>query len=439
MQLAPYFQAGLLSCNLLVSLIIWQRIKLFNRRNTIILAGILLICYLIGVTNHVLFINDFLYPFMVIQFVMMVRRVNNWLLPALFFTIQLCLTMVVWIITFDLPRMLTDAFFKNVNQPLVILLLFLSQNTLILVVYWFLKKMNDRTHFWNFLYERPKKNRLLSIVILFIILSLAVIHGHFAWTQNWLFGMYTAFILGSVCLLLALVVHNSIDNQKKLNELRTLTEIYSVEVSKNELTSEFQHDFKALLISLNSCLKENAIDDAKRLLSQVIVDSKEIFQTNSYAGINRLNNVPLQGLLLNFLKDCEESGISTEVTLVPVPIALQVEVIDLVRGLSILLNNAYENTVILPPHLHMVTIVMKDSGEGQLSIIITNPIEKKIEIEQILKKGYSTKEGHKGIGLNYLKRITSDDSHLHLYLRQTKRAFFAELIVDYIKNREPTS
>lgn len=299
--------------------------------------------------------------------------------------------------------------------------------------------MNDRTHFWNFLYERPKKNRLLSIVILFIILSLAVIHGHFAWTQNWLFGMYTAFILGSVCLLLALVVHNSIDNQKKLNELRTLTEIYSVEVSKNELTSEFQHDFKALLISLNSCLKENAIDDAKRLLSQVIVDSKEIFQTNSYAGINRLNNVPLQGLLLNFLKDCEESGISTEVTLVPVPIALQVEVIDLVRGLSILLNNAYENTVILPPHLHRLTIVMKDSGEGQLSIIITNPIEKKIEIEQILKKGYSTKEGHKGIGLNYLKRITSDDSHLHLYLRQTKRAFFAELIVDYIKNREPTS
>lgn len=299
--------------------------------------------------------------------------------------------------------------------------------------------MNDRTHFWNFLYERPKKNRLLSIVILFIILSLAVIHGHFAWTQNWLFGMYTAFILGSVCLLLALVVHNSIDNQKKLNELRTLTEIYSVEVSKNELTSEFQHDFKALLISLNSCLKENAIDDAKRLLSQVIVDSKEIFQTNSYADINRLNNVPLQGLLLNFLKDCEESGISTEVTLVPVPIALQVEVIDLVRGLSILLNNAYENTMILPPHLHMVTIVMKDSGEGQLSIIITNPIEKKIEIEQILKKGYSTKEGHKGIGLNYLKRITSDDSHLHLYLRQTKRAFFAELIVDYIKNREPTS
>lgn len=299
--------------------------------------------------------------------------------------------------------------------------------------------MNDRTHFWNFLYERPKKNRLLSIVILFIILSLAVIHGHFAWTQNWLFGMYTAFILGSVCLLLALVVHNSIENQKKLNELRTLTEIYSVEVSKNELTSEFQHDFKALLISLNSCLKENAIDDAKRLLSQVIVDSKEIFQTNSYAGINRLNNVPLQGLLLNFLKDCEESGISTEVTLVPVPIALQVEVIDLVRGLSILLNNAYENTVILPPYLHRLTIVMKDSGEGQLSIIITNPIEKKIEIEQILKKGYSTKEGHKGIGLNYLKRITSDDSHLHLYLRQTKRAFFAELIVDYIKNREPTS
>lgn len=299
--------------------------------------------------------------------------------------------------------------------------------------------MNDRTHFWNFLYERPKKNRLLSIVILFIILSLAVIHGHFAWTQNWLFGMYTAFILGSVCLLLALVVHNSIENQKKLNELRTLTEIYSVEVSKNELTSEFQHDFKALLISLNSCLKEDAIDDAKRLLSQVIVDSKEIFQTNSYAGINRLNNVPLQGLLLNFLKDCEESGISTEVTLVPVPIALQVEVIDLVRGLSILLNNAYENTMILPPHLHRLTIVMKDSGEGQLSIIITNPIEKKIEIEQILKKGYSTKEGHKGIGLNYLKRITSDDSHLHLYLRQTKRAFFAELIVDYIKNREPTS
>lgn len=299
--------------------------------------------------------------------------------------------------------------------------------------------MNDRTHFWNFLYERPKKNRLLSIVILFIILSLAVIHGHFAWTQNWLFGMYTAFILGSVCLLLALVVHNSIENQKKLNELRTLTEIYSVEVSKNELTSEFQHDFKALLISLNSCLKENAIDDAKRLLSQVIVDSKEIFQTNSYAGINRLNNVPLQGLVLNFLKDCEENGISAEVTLVPVPITLQVEVIDLVRGLSILLNNAYENTVILPPHLHRLTIVMKDSGEGQLSIIITNPIEKKIEIEQILKKGYSTKEGHKGIGLNYLKRITSDDSHLHLYLRQTKRAFFAELIVDYIKNREPTS
>lgn len=437
--MAPYFQAGLLSCNLLVSLIIWQRIKLFNRRNTIILAGILLICYLIGITNHVLFINDFLYPFMVIQFVMMVRRVNNWLLPTLFFTIQLCLTMIVWIITVDLPRMLSNTLFLNMNKPIVLLLLFFLQNTLILMVYWFLKKMNDKTHFWNFLYERPKKDRLFSIVILFIILSLTVIHGRLAWTQNWLLGIYTAFILGSVCLLLALVVHNSIDNQKKLNELRTLTEIYSLEVSKNELTSEFQHDFKALLISLNSCLKENAIDDAKRLLDQVIVDSKEIFQTNSYSSINRLNNVPLQGLMLNFLKDCEENDISVEMNLVPVPIALQVEVIDLVRGLSILLNNAYENTVILPPHLHSLTIVMKDSGEGQLSIIITNPIEKKIEIEQILKKGYSTKEGHKGIGLNYLKRITSDDSHLHLYLRQTKRAFFAELIVDYIKNREPTS
>lgn len=215
--------------------------------------------------------------------------------------------------------------------------------------------------------------------------------------------------------------------------MEVLSEAYLIDQKKREVSNEFQHDFKALLIALDNCLKENSITDARILLNQIIADSQDMFSSNEYAQINRLENLPIQGLILNFLKECSKNNLSVKLKLNSIPKNLRVDSVDLVRCVSILLNNALETTIDLDGdnQKKIIQLTVENDGVNTLCFSITNPVDKKVELDALLKKGFTTKIGHKGIGLTTIRKITRESEYINLYIKQTNHTFISELVVSY--------
>ncbi|OJG40977.1 hypothetical protein RV02_GL001321 [Enterococcus gilvus] len=431
--LASYIRAGLLASNLLTTVLIGKKINIYSKRNAALLMLILLICSVIGLFTEDAYITYFIFPYGTIQFFMITKKFNSWILPTLFFVMQLCLIMNTWFLTVDIPRILISDFPFLTRSSYVVLTLFIVQNLLLVLCYFFLKLINQKTHFWNFFVYQNRKLRFLSIAILIVFIALIVLYIQATIDQNVKILLYTVLYIDILCLLITVITHNSFEYQKKNDELEILSEAYLIDQKKREISNEFQHDFKALLIALDNCLKENSITDARILLNQIIADSQDMFSSNEYAQINRLENLPIQGLILNFLKECSKNNLSVKLKLDSIPKNLRVDSVDLVRCVSILLNNALETTIDLDGdnQKKIIQLTVENDGVDTLCFSITNPVDKKVELDALLKKGFTTKIGHKGIGLNTIKKITRESEYINLYIKQTNHTFISELVVSY--------
>lgn len=393
--MASYIRAGLLASNLLTTVIIGRKINIYNKRNASFLSLILLICSVIGLFTEDAYITYFVFPYGIIQFFMITKKFNSWILPTLFFVMQLCLIMNTWFLTVDIPRLLMPDFPFLTRSSYVVLTLFVVQNLLLVLCYFSLKMLNKKTHFWNFFVYQNRKFRFLSIAILTVFGALIVLYIQATIDQNVKILLYIVLYIDILCLLITAIIHNSFEYQKKNDELEILSETYLIDQKKREISNGFQHDFKALLIALDSCLKENSINDARVLLSQIIADSQDMFATNEYEQISRLENLPIQGLILNFLKECTKNNLLVKLDLVPIPKKLCIDSVDFVRCVSILLNNALEATLELDVEKDkkVILLTMEDDGINSFSFSITNPLEKKSRVRNSFKKGFYYKRG----------------------------------------------
>ncbi|MGX7264229.1 sensor histidine kinase [Enterococcus crotali] len=366
---------------------------------------ILVVQFLVGFLTDDHLVILLLIPLFILQFLFPARRIQNWLIPALFLSFENAIILLSWLLTLDLWDILliyhlisAETYEKYLN-----LFIFLQQFIFCLLLVY-INYLNKRFNITKTLHLLPKKYRFLSILLLFSLFftfglqQFSVLEGYSApfFYSSFIIICFTAFLCWNILLV--------VKEQNEQQYITILNEKYEQEKERIERSNEFRHDYKQLLLSLTSYLET---DDTKKALSllHTIVDYSNSFLTpNLYKTIALIHNPPIQGLLTNFLKRCLESDIPIKIIVTDPLTNIDMNIVDFIRCFSILLDNAYEAVQETDNQLIEIMIT-GDSQFIKVTVKNTYTEDKNVPFQSILQNNFSTKKNHQGKGLYILAKI----------------------------------
>jgi len=173
----------------------------------------------------------------------------------------------------------------------------------------------------------------------------------------------------------------------------------------NQTIDEFKgvrHDFNNILQTYTGYL---AIEDVENLR----IYHKKVTKLMAFAGNNldmsrRLNENPsFFSLILNKIEKAAEVEVVMQITFQCSMQFVYIDILDFNRIMSILLDNAIEAAAQTTTKQVSVNGQMKP--DGSKFFIIANDTTQDVKIEDILKPGYTTKEGHMGQGIPQVRSI----------------------------------
>ena len=239
----------------------------------------------------------------------------------------------------------------------------------------------------------------------------------------------SGYLLVMCCLLLAmrrsyLEQIQTEAKQKAMQDLQDYTR--NLEAMYNSLRS-FKHDYVNILLSLSGYIEEGDLDRLKDFFESKIFPTKNLITGGDYK-LNQLSNIgvlEIKSLLSAKMIYAHESGIDITIDIPDKVEGFPIDTVDLARILGIFLDNAMEATLETEqPQIGLNILRNKTS----VSIIISNRFpDNGVMLHKLKQKGFSTKNGHQGIGLWNAQKIIS--SYDNVLLETTmKRDYFTQHI-----------
>ena len=200
---------------------------------------------------------------------------------------------------------------------------------------------------------------------------------------------------------------NELEQNRQLNEyLKNIQEQY-------DDLRRFKHDFKNIILSMSVDSSENASKDYEELYRE-LTQQREF--TNDLDGkivseYKKITNDPLRGLVIQKFFKAKSNGIKLNVEITDNYIQIDDGVLNVVRIVGILLDNAIEETSNgLNKNIDLAFV----KNDDVLEISVENPLNHSVNIKNIFKKGYSTKGENHGIGLANVSELVDKDNNLYL-------------------------
>ncbi len=239
----------------------------------------------------------------------------------------------------------------------------------------------------------------------------------------------SGYLLVMCCLLLAmrrsyLEQIQTEAKQKAMQDLQDYTR--NLEAMYNSLRS-FKHDYVNILLSLSGYIEDGDMDRLKDFFESKIFPTKNLITGGDYK-LNQLSNIgvlEIKSLLSAKMIYAHESGIDITIDIPDKVESFLIDTVDLARILGIFLDNAMEATLETEqPQIGLNILQNKTS----VSIIISNRFpDNGVMLHKLKQKGFSTKNGHQGIGLWNAQKIIS--SYDNVLLETTmKRDYFTQHI-----------
>ena len=239
----------------------------------------------------------------------------------------------------------------------------------------------------------------------------------------------SGYLLVMCCLLLAmrrsyLEQIQTESKQKSMQDLQDYTR--NLEAMYNSLRS-FKHDYVNILLSLSGYIEDGDMDRLKDFFESKIFPTKNLITGGDYK-LNQLSNIgvlEIKSLLSAKMIYAHESGIDITIDIPDKVESFLIDTVDLARILGIFLDNAMEATLETEQPQIGLNIIQNEAG---VSIIISNCFQDNgAMLHNIKQKGFSTKNGHQGIGLWNAQKIIS--SYDNVLLETTmKRDYFTQHI-----------
>ena len=261
----------------------------------------------------------------------------------------------------------------------------------------------------DYLYPFFKKVILIffTLQVLLFISDMVGIHAHF---NN--FSSILATIV-FICLLLIFFAMNAnkvqVEREIALNQKKFEQEYlqnYTDEIVSlyNEIRG-FRHDYAGMMVSMQTAIDSKDLQEIDRIYNEVFVKANHKLRSDKYTyfDLNNLEDSALRSVIAQSIANARVHNIEYTLEVKDIISPLSMELLDLVRVMNILLNNAVEGALESYRKQMEVAVIKLES---EILIIIQNSRKNRsIKPEEIFNIGYSTKGINRGIGLNNVKEI----------------------------------
>ena len=261
----------------------------------------------------------------------------------------------------------------------------------------------------DYLYPFFKKVILIffTLQVLLFISDMVGIHAHF---NN--FSSILATIV-FICLLLIFFAMNAHKvqaereialKQKKFEQEHLQTYTDEIVSLYNEIRG-FRHDYAGMLVSMQMAIDSGDLQEIDRIYNKVLVKANQKLRSDKYTyfDLNNIEDSALRSLIAQSIVYAQNNDVEFTLEVKDVVTRLSIDLLDLVRIMSVLLNNAVEGAAESYLKQMEVAVIKMDL---ETVIVIQNSCNIAMNpSEDLFELGFSTKGRNRGIGLNNVKEI----------------------------------
>ena len=246
-----------------------------------------------------------------------------------------------------------------------------------------------------------------ALHILLFISDMLNIHEHF----NSFSSILATIVF--ICLLLIFFAMNSHKvrvekeialKQKKFEQEHLQTYTDEIVGLYNEIRG-FRHDYAGMLVSMQMAIDSKDLQEIDRIYNEVLVKANQKLRSDKYTyfDLNNIEDSALRSLIAQSIVYARNNDVEFALEVKDIITRLSIDLLDLVRIMSVLLNNAVEGAAESYLKQMEVAVIKMDL---ETVIVIQNSC--KITMtpsEDLFELGFSTKGRNRGIGLNNVKEI----------------------------------
>lgn len=195
--------------------------------------------------------------------------------------------------------------------------------------------------------------------------------------------------------------------QREKEEQYRRLELYTDEIQNLYQTVRgFKHDYKNMLISLRETIFEGDLEQIKDLYQSILQKANVYMsETEGIDDLARLESPALKSLIYQKLQEAREAGIKVHFEIKDEIKGLKIELLDMIRIVSNLLDNAIEAAI--ATSMPEIFLAFVKGDDGYILHIKNSTVSDDIKLNKIYRPGYSTKGSGRGMGLFNVNRIIS--------------------------------
>ncbi|WP_286905707.1 sensor histidine kinase [Clostridium sp. UBA1652] len=250
---------------------------------------------------------------------------------------------------------------------------------------------------------------IIPIILIIIRVYMAIVAQDIRSEQLEKVNIFLFFITFTLIILIMYIGFRGVTKEVELKSKQINFEVLQNYTTKIEgMYSDmraFKHDYANIISSMIGYIDEEDMTGLKKhFYDNILPLSQEIGRNDlKIAGLKNMRIVEVKGLLSSKLIRAQEMGIEVFIDIKEPIEKIDMYIIDLIRVLGILLNNAIEEGENNDKHIIRFGFIRADNV---LIMIVSNSCREDIPpIYKINKKGYSTKGANRGIGLSNLRDI----------------------------------
>ena len=300
-----------------------------------------------------------------------------------------------------------DSFVTKYEDLFFVVVLLLTYFVIKKNIFYFHLELNyfDKEYLYSFF-----KKVIFAFLALQILLFISDIVSNYVHFNS--FGSILATIV-FICLLLIFFAMNAKKvqvereialNQKKFEQEHLQTYTDEIVALYNEIRG-FRHDYAGMLVSMQMAIDSKDLQEIDRIYNQVLVKANQKLRSDKYTyfDLNNIEDTALRSLIAQSIVYARNKDVEFTLEVKDIITRLSIDLLDLVRIMSVLLNNAVEGAAESYSKQMEVAVIKMDL---ETVIVIQNSC--KITMtpsEDLFELGFSTKGRNRGIGLNNVKEI----------------------------------
>lgn len=300
-----------------------------------------------------------------------------------------------------------DSFVTKYEDLFFVVVLLLTYFVIKKIIFYFHLEINyfDKDYLYSFF-----KKVIFAFFALQILLFISDIVSTYVHFNS--FGSILATIV-FICLLLIFFAMNAKKvqvereialNQKKFEQEHLQTYTDEIVALYNEIRG-FRHDYAGMLVSMQMAIDSKNLQEIDRIYNQVLVIANQKLRSDKYTyfDLNNIEDTALRSLIAQSIVYARNKDVEFTLEVKDIITRLSIDLLDLVRIMSVLLNNAVEGAAESYSKQMEVAVIKMDL---ETVIVIQNSCKYTMTpSEDLFELGFSTKGRNRGIGLNNVKEI----------------------------------